>query len=126
MKTVGYIFPLTAIAIFVQAITGAATVLNFYGFDAHLMSGYVVAVLAVFATIVAFVSKPKYNALRYSSLVLLALVLIQGALGFQAEMSDQLVVVHFVNSLVIYGTSIATIFYAFKWGRMQPAPAATA
>jgi len=122
MKTVAYIFPVTALVIFVQAITGAATVLNFYGFDAHMLTGYVVALLALASTILAFVAKPKYSALRYSSLVLFVLVLIQGGIGFQAQTSDQLVVAHFVNSLIIFGTSIAITFYAFRWGRMQGAP----
>lgn len=123
MKTVAYIFPVTAFVVFVQAITGAATVLNFYGFDAHMMSGYAVAILALVSTILAFATKPKYSALRYSSLVLFVLVLIQGGLGFQAQNSDPLVVAHFVNSLIIFGTSIAITFYAFRWGRAQAAPA---
>lgn len=123
MKPVAYIYPFTALVIFLQAITGAATVLNFYGFGAHLISGLVVAVLALVSTLVAFVNKPKYNALRYSSLVLFLLVLLQGGLGFMAQTSDPLVVVHFTNALIILGTSIAITFYAFRWGRMQPAPA---
>lgn len=123
MKTAGYIFPVTAFVVFIQAITGAATVLNFYDFGAHLVSGYVVAIFALASVVVAFISKPKYNALRYSSLVLFVLVLIQGAIGFQAQTSDQLVVVHFVNALIMFGISIAMTFYAFRWGRMQPAPA---
>ena len=117
MKTAAYIFPLTALAIFIQAITGAATVLDFYGFDALLMSGYVVVALALVSTVVAFAVKPQYGALRYASVVLLVLLLILGALGVRAETSDQLVVAHFVNSLVIYGISIAMTFYAFRWGR---------
>ena len=124
MKTVAYIFPVTAFVVFIQAITGAATVLNFYGFDAHMMSGYVVAALALVSTLLAFATKPKYNALRYSSLVLFVLVLIQGGIGFQAQSSDQLVVAHFVNSLIIFGTSIAITFYAFRWGRTLAGPVA--
>jgi heme A synthase len=123
MKTVAYIFPVTAFVVFLQAITGAATALNFYGYDAHMMTGYVVAALALVSTAIAFVTKPKYNALRYSSLVLFALVLIQGGIGFLAKTSDPLVVVHFVNFLILFGTSIAITFYAFRWGRTPAAPA---
>jgi len=123
MKTVAYIFPVTAIVVFLQAITGAATVLNFYGFDAHMMTGYVVAALALVSAAIAFGTKPKYNALRYSSLVLFILVLVQGGIGFLAKTSDQLVEVHFVNFLILFGTSIAITFYAFRWGRLQAAPA---
>ena len=123
MKTIAYIFPVTAFMIFIQAITGAATALNFYGFDAHMLSGIVVAILALVSTVLAFVTKPKYTALRYSSLVLFVLVLIQGGIGFQAKTSDPLVVVHFVNFLIIFGTSIAITFYAFRWGRTSAAAA---
>ncbi len=123
MRTLAYIFPLTAIVIFIQAATGAFTVLNFYDFNSHMYTGYVTGAFALVAAIIAFTG-PKYNALRYSSLVLLALVVLQGVMGFSAETSDQLVAVHFVNFLVLFGVSIATIFYSFRWGRMDAAPLA--
>ncbi len=123
MKTVAYLFPITAIVIFVQAITGAVTVLNFYDAGAHMNTGYLVGILALVSTVIAFWMKPKYNALRYSSLVLLILVIVQGGLGFAASTSDQLVAVHFVNALVLYGVSIAMVFYSFRWSRMMPAVA---
>lgn len=123
MRKAAYIFPATAFVVFLQAITGAATVLSFYGFDAHMLSGYAVAALALVSAAVAFAVKPRYTALRYSSLVLFVLILIQGGIGFLAQTSDQLVAVHFVNALILFGTSIAITFYAFRWGRMQTAPA---
>ncbi len=123
MKPVAYVFPLTAIVVFLQAITGSALEMGFYDFGAHEMSGYLVGVLALASTAVAFGVKPKYNALRYASLTLLILVVLQGTLGFAARTSDELVVVHFVNALILYGISIAITFYAFRWGRMPAAPA---
>ncbi|MDV3292886.1 MAG: hypothetical protein LYZ70_01285 [Nitrososphaerales archaeon] len=113
MKPAAYVFPLTAVVVFLQALTGASTVLNFYDFNAHMSSGYVTVVVAIAAVVIAFVVEPKYNALRYSSLGLLALAVLQGLVGFAAETSDRLVAVHFANSLVLYGVSIATVFYAF-------------
>lgn len=124
MRTVAYIFSITAIIIFIQAITGAATVLNFYDFGSHEITGYVTGVFVLISTAIAFAVKPKYNALRYSSIVLLVLVILQGLVGFSAETSDQLVAVHFVNALVLYGISIAMIFYSFRWGRMDAIPTA--
>ena len=124
MKAVTYIFPITAIVIFVQAITGSLTVLSFYDFGNHQTLGYAVGVLALASAAIAFTTKPKYNALRYSSLVLLVLVIAQGLVGFSAETSDQLVAVHFVNALVLFGVSIAMIFYSFRWGRMVATPLA--
>ncbi len=85
-------------------------------------SGYVTGAVALVAMIVAIYTKPKYNALRYSSVVLFVLVVVQGLLGFSAQTSDPLVAVHFTNSLLIYGISIAMVFYGFRWGRMQDAP----
>lgn len=123
MKTVAYIFPVTAFIVFIQAITGAATVLGFDDFGARLISGHVVAMSALVSILVAFITKPMYNALRYSSLVLFVLALIQGAIGFQAQTSDRLLVVHFVNALMMFGTSIAMTFYAFRWGRVPAVPA---
>ena len=119
MKTIAYVFPLTALVVFFQAITGAALELGFYDFGAHEMSGYLVGIMALVSVAVAFGAKPKYNALRYASLTLLVLVVVQGTLGFAARTSDQLVVVHFVNALVLYGISIAITFYSFRWGRAQ-------
>lgn len=122
MKALALFFPLTALVVFIQALTGAYTVLNFYDFGAHMISGYVAGVFALVAAILAFVAKPKYNALRWSSLVLLALVVLQGLIGFSAETSDQIVGIHFGNFLVLYGVSIAMVFYAFRWNRMSSTP----
>jgi hypothetical protein len=55
---------------------------------------------------------------RYSSVVLFALVVIQGLIGFSAETSDMIVGIHFINFLLLYGISIAMVFYAFRWNRM--------
>ena len=119
MKTAALFFPLTSAVIFVQSLTGAYTVLGFYYFEAHMTTGYVTGVFALLAMILANVVKPKYNALRYSSMVLFVLVVIQGFLGFSAETSDQFVLFHFGNFLVLYGISIAMVFYAFRWSRMS-------
>ena len=121
MKALALFFPLTAIVIFIQALTGGYTVLNFFDFDTHMTTGYVTGAIALIAVILAFVAKPKYNALRWSSLVLFALVALQGLIGFSAETSDQVVGIHFVNFLVLYGVSIAKVFYAFWWKRMSGA-----
>lgn len=120
MKTIAWFYPVTAMVVFFQAISGAATVLDFYNFDLHMMTGYLTGVFALVAAVIPFVVKPKYDALRYSSLVLLILVVVQGLLGFAAEKSDTVVAVHFANFLVLYGVIIAMIFYAFRWGRVTP------
>lgn len=122
MKAIAWFYPVTAAVVFFQAISGASTVLDFYNFDMHMMTGYVTAVFALVAVIIPFVLKPKYNALRYSSLVLFILVVLQGFIGFAAEKSDQVVAIHFVNFLILYAVVISTIFYAFRWGRMVPPP----
>lgn len=125
VKTAAYVFPITAIVVFVQSITGAATVLSFLGFDTHMTTGVITGVFVLVSAITAFVVKPKYGALRYSSLVMLILVVLQGALGFSAETSDQLVVAHFVIALTLFGIAIAMVFYAFRWDRMGAAAAPT-
>ena len=112
------IFLLTALVVLMQAITGAVTVLGMYDVGAHMNTGYVVGVLTLASMIVALAVKPKYNALRYSAIVLFALVVVQGLLGFASMMRDEMVAVHFTNALIIYGISIAMLFYAFRWGRM--------
>jgi heme A synthase len=118
MKSVALFFPLTAIVVFIQGLTGAYTVLDFYDFGAHMTSGYVTGFFALVAMILALTAKPKYDALRYSSVVFFALVVIQGLIGFSAETSDQIVGIHFGNFLVLFGISIAMVFYAFRWSRM--------
>jgi heme A synthase len=118
MKAVALFFPLTALVIFIQGLTGGYTVLDFYDFGAHMTTGYVTGIFALVAMILAVAAKPKYNALRYSSVVLFVLVVIQGLIGFSAETSDLIVGTHFINFLVLYGISIAMVFYAFRWNRM--------
>jgi heme A synthase len=118
MKGIAYVYPIAALVIFFQAITGAATVLGFYDFATHMLTGYVTGAVALAALGLAFWAKPKDTPLRYSSLVLFALVVIQGELGFAAQSSDPLVVAHFVNALLIFGVSIAMVFYSVRWGRM--------
>lgn len=113
------IFLLTALVVLIQSITGAVTVLNLYDVGAHMNAGYVVGALALAAMVVGIVAKPKYNALRYSAVVLFALVVVQGLVGFAAMTSDEMVAVHFTNALIVYGISIAIVFYAFRWGRME-------
>jgi heme A synthase len=118
MKAVAVFYPLTALVIFIQGLTGGYTVLDFYDFGAHMTSGYVTGLFALVAMILALTAKPKYIALRYSSVVLFALVVLQGLIGFVAETSDMIVGIHFINFLVLYGISIAMVFYAFRWNRM--------
>jgi heme A synthase len=118
MKPVALFFPFSALVVFVQGLTGAYTVLDFYDFGAHMTSGYVTGLVALVAMILAFTAKPKYTALRYSSVVFFALVVLQGLIGFSAETSDQIVGIHFGNFLVLFGISIAMVFYAFRWSRM--------
>jgi heme A synthase len=119
MRMIAYIFPVTAALIFYQAVSGAVTVLNFMDVGTHMASGYVVGLVALIAAVVAFASKPAYRRLRYSSVVLFVLVVVQGLLGFAAQTSDQLVAVHFANALIVYGISIAMMLFAFRWSRMQ-------
>jgi heme A synthase len=119
MRAIAYIFPITAALIFYQAVSGAVTVLNFMDVGTHMNSGYVVGIVALVSAIVAFTSKPAYNLLRYSSVVLLVLVVVQGLIGFAAQTSDQLVAVHFANALIVYGISVAMVLFGFRWGRMQ-------
>ena len=120
MKSIAYFFPAAAFVVLAQSITGSATVLGFYDFGAHMNSGYLTGVVVLVAMIIAFASKPKYNALRYASVALFALVVLQGLIGFAAETSDQVVLDHFTNAHLVYGVSIAIVFYAFRWGRMEP------
>ena len=122
MKAVAFFFPLTALVVFAQGLTGAYTILAFYDFGAHMTAGYVTGIFALVAVILAFAAKPKYNALRYSSVVFFALVVIQGLIGFSAETSDEIVGIHFINFLVLFGISIAMVFYAFRWNRMGSTP----
>ena len=115
------LFHVTA-AIFVQLLLGGLFVLNFIGGEAHIYVGVIVGILALATMILALISKPKYDAFRLSSIVLFVLIVLQGALGFSAfnsEINDQLVFVHFVNAMLIYGIAIAGVFYAVRWNRMM-------
>ncbi len=117
MRIPSILFFATAIIVFFQMIAGALLVFSFIGFEAHMYAGFVTGIFALVTAVAAFMAKPRYNAFRYTSLVLLVLLVLQGGLGFVAS-SDSIVVVHFVNAMVLYGVAIAGTFYAYRWNKM--------
>ncbi len=64
MRASAWFYPVTASVVFLQAISGTSTALDFYTFDLHMMTGYVAGGFVLAAAIITFVVKPKYNALH--------------------------------------------------------------
>jgi len=61
-----------------------------------------------------FLVKPRTKSLVLPTLFMLALIVLQGALGFSISHVPWLVMVHYTNALVIFGISIATVFSAMR------------
>lgn len=121
MKAGPALLRVTAVAVFLQLLLGGLLTFDFVSPAPHIVLGLAVFGLAVAAMIVVWASKPAFRPLRGMSAALVALLILQVALGFYALDTDNAFVawLHFVNSLAIYGISVSGAFMATGWDRMS-------
>src|SRR5487761_1752292 len=106
MKAGAILFHATAAIIFFQLVLGALLVFNFLDPALHVIDGVIVFGLAVATMVVNLLSKPRFRTTRVISIALVALILLQGILGFIAFSSNAIVVVHFTNAMIIYALAV--------------------
>jgi hypothetical protein len=121
MRVAAAVVMLAALLVFIQLVTGGTFLLEVAGYptlkgtsDLHIFMGFFVALVALIAPILAWLSKPKHGALRYSSTIMFVLILLGGSLGFDKPQ----LLGHYLFAMIIFGTAIATTFYAVRWNRM--------
>ncbi|MDA4127869.1 MAG: hypothetical protein OK422_00155 [Thaumarchaeota archaeon] len=118
MKAAAILFHATAAIIFFQLVLGALFVFGFLDSAVHVIDGIIVFGLAVSNLVATVFSKPRFRPTLVTSAVLVALIFLQGFLGFAAFESNAVVVVHFTNAMIIYGLAVLGVFYARAWNKL--------
>lgn len=128
MRPAATLFHITAAVVFLQVLIGGLVVLGYIDTGVHVDVGYLTLVLAVVTLSGVGLARPRYKPALAISVLLVLLIVVQGALGFAwlDSKNDGLIAAHFVNAMVIYGLSVAGAFAAVRWGRMaaEPGPGA--
>lgn len=106
--------------IFIQLIMGGLFVFFYATYRDHLYTGILVGIMTIVSLVSAlFLVKPRANSLVYPTVLMMALVLLQGALGFSISHVPPLVIVHYTNALVIFALSIVTAMNAVRESNRQ-------
>ena len=121
VKTVPLLFRITGIVIFLQLLLGGLLTFNFITPTFHIITGIIVFVLAIATMVAALISKPSFRPLRGLSAGLVALIAVQGILGFATLSSGSQVLawIHFLAAMGIYGMAIAGTFMSMAMTRME-------
>lgn len=82
MKVPALLFMVTAAVIFLQLVAGVLFVFGFFSSELHITTGIITGIFSLAIMVAALVSKPRYNALRLTSVMLFLLVLLQAGLGW--------------------------------------------
>jgi hypothetical protein len=124
VKKIFLVFHLTAAIVFIQLVMGGLFVFAYVPYRDHLFTGILVGIMSIVSLVTALLlAKPRSNLLVYPSLFMLALVILQGALGFSISHDPSLVIIHYTNALIIFAISIATVFNAVRVSKMGMMPA---
>jgi heme A synthase len=120
MKPGPLLFRITGIVVFIQLLLGGLLTFDFIGAISHIITGFIVFVLAVGTMIVVLVSKPVFQPLRGLSIGLVALIVVQIIIGFETLRtgSSTLAWIHFAVAMGIYGMVISGTFMAMRWDQM--------
>jgi heme A synthase len=116
-KTAPFLFRVTGIIIFVQLILGGLLTFNFIVPLIHIVTGFIVLVLAVATMITTFVAKPTFKTLRGMSIGLVILIAFQIILGLETLQTNNslLAWLHFVVAMGIYGMAVSGTFLSMGW-----------
>jgi uncharacterized membrane protein YhaH (DUF805 family) len=111
MKTSALVVQITAGLIFIQMITGGWYLLSGDSLG-HFFTGLIVFFLAVASVVLALRAKPKHNAFRYSTIALLAFVVLA---GFTSEKGTMFY--HYVMALIVFGVVVTASYHSARWSR---------
>ncbi len=119
MKAGPVLFRTTAIVIFIQLALGGLLTFDFINATAHIITGFIVLILAIVTMTLAITSKPVFKPIRTMSIVLVMLLLIQILLGFATLWgSGFLAWIHFLTAMAIYGLVVSSSVIAVRWDQM--------
>jgi heme A synthase len=120
MKAGPLLFRVTAGVVFLQLLLGGLLTFNFISAAPHIVTGFIVFILAIATMVVALVSKPSFRPMQGMSVGLVVLILVQIILGFATLDSGSQVIawIHFVNAMLIYGLAVSGTVTAIRWDHM--------
>jgi heme A synthase len=118
MKLVPNLFRITSLVVFLQLLLGGLLTFGFIAPTAHIITGFVVFILAIATMILVFV-KPSFSPLRGVSMGMVALIIIQIILGFETLSSGSQILawVHFAVAMGIYAMSVTGSVMALSWNK---------
>ncbi len=120
MRAGPLLFYLTGMMVFSQLFVGGMVVFGFVLPAIHIATGFITLGFAACTMAAALASKPSYRPVKVHGILILALVVIQGLLGFivLGTGSPSLTLVHFTNALLIYGLAVSGAVMATRWNAM--------
>lgn len=120
MKLVPTLFRITSIVIFLQLLLGGLLTFDFVGPEFHIITGFIVFILAIATMVATLSAKSSFKTLRGVSIGMVALIVIQIILGFEtlSSGSSLLAWFHFGLAMGIYAMSVTGSVMAFMWENM--------
>ena len=114
------LFYATGLTIFSQLFVGGTVVFGFVLPAVHIITGFITLGFAACTMAAALASKPSFRPVKIHGVLILALVVIQGLLGFVVlgTGSPSLTLVHFTIALLIYGLAVSGALTARRWSAM--------
>ncbi len=118
-----FLFRITGAALGLQLLLGGLVTFGFIDASAHIVWGVVLGVLALVTLVFVFRMPSRPVPLLRLSIGIAVDILLQALLGFATigTNSDALAFVHFLNSLLIFGMTLAGTFMAMAAARMSQA-----
>ena len=127
MKAGPALFRVTTGIVFLQLLLGGLLTFDFIPATPHIITGFIVFILAIVTMILAIISKPVFKPIRAMSIVLVVMILVQILLGFAtlSSGSPALAWVHFVVAMAIYGLAVSGSVIVVRWDQMARAARGT-
>lgn|SRR5487761_977439 len=123
MKLIPNLFRITSLVIFLQLLLGGLLTFGFITPTAHIITGFIVFILAIATMIIVLRTKPVFMPLRGISIGMVAIIILQIILGFETLRSGSQILawVHFAVAMGIYGMAVAGSIMAFSWNNVTRA-----
>ena len=120
MKLVPNLFRITSIVIFLQLLLGGLLTFDFISPEVHIITGFIVFILAIATMVVTFTGKSSFRTLRGISVGMVALIVVQIILGLETLQTGSSILawIHFVVAMGIYAMSVTGSVMAFMWENM--------
>ncbi len=118
-----FLFRITGAALGLQLLLGGLVTFGYIDASAHIVWGVVLGILALVTLVFVFRMPSRPMPLLRLSIGIAVDILLQGLLGFATMGTDSnaLAFVHFLNSLLIFGMTLAGTFMAMAAARMSQA-----